>query len=218
MYTKSTPKIYYEVEGSGPPLILLHGNKEDHNIFDKLKASLKDSFTLYLVDARGHGKSEKVNEYHYSDMADDILRIIDENHLCQPYFYGFSDGGIVGLLCAVKRKNAFSKMILSGANANVSGLKALPLFGMKLGYFISRDKRTKMMLKEPSISKEELQSIRCKTLVLAGENDLIKEAHTRYIAKCIKDSKLIIYPKKLHGDYVVHSDFLKDDIKAFLYT
>ena len=57
MFTKSPPEIYYEKIGTGKPLILLHGNKEDHTIFNKLTASLKNSFTVYSIDSRGHGKS-----------------------------------------------------------------------------------------------------------------------------------------------------------------
>ena len=69
MFTKSLPQIYYEKCGTGKPIILVHGNKEDHTIFTKLMNSLKNHFTIYAVDNRGHGKSDKTNTYHYNDMA-----------------------------------------------------------------------------------------------------------------------------------------------------
>ena len=216
MFTDSKPKIYYEKIGTGKPLILLHGNKEDHTIFNKLIGSLKNTFTIYALDSRGHGKSDNTNTFHYSDMADDVLRLIDELKLNKPCFYGFSDGGIVGIICAIKRPDAFEKMIISGANITPKGLKPAILFGMKLSYFFTRDKRTKMMLNEPNITTAELNKIECPTLVLAGEFDMITKKETKQIADGIPNSTLKIIKGKGHGDYVVNSDYLKDIITEYM--
>lgn len=215
MLTKSTPHIYFEKCGNGKPLILVHGNKEDHTIFNKLINALKNNFTVYAIDSRGHGKSDKASTFHYSDMADDVLRLIDELQLGKPCFYGFSDGGIIGLLCAIKRNNVFDKMIISGANITPKGLKAHIRIGMKLSYIFTRDSRTKMMLCEPNITADELKKITCPTLVLAGEFDIIAERETKAIANNIPNSALKILKDKHHGDYVVNSDFLKDIIIEF---
>ena len=56
--------LYYEVRGNGRPLILLHGNGEDHTIFEEAAEVLSKSFACYLIDSRGHGKSTPVKEYH----------------------------------------------------------------------------------------------------------------------------------------------------------
>ncbi|MCM1286003.1 MAG: alpha/beta hydrolase [Acetobacter sp.] len=216
MFTQSHPKIYYEKTGTGKPLILVHGNKETHKIFDKLIDELKDSFTIYALDSRGHGQSDRVNEYHYADMADDVLRLIEEEGIEKPSFFGFSDGGIIGILCAVKSPDKFDKIIIAGANITVNGLKTVSLLGMKLNYLITRDKLTKMMLKEPNISISSLKKITCPVLVLAGEWDIIKKEHTKLIAKSISNSQLIIFKHKGHGDYIVHNAFTAETIKTFI--
>lgn len=216
MFTKSSPEIYYEKIGTGKPLILLHGNKEDHTIFNKLTASLKNSFTVYSIDSRSHGKSSSTEELHYTDMADDVLRFIDELKLEKPCFYGFSDGGIIGLLCCIKRPDVFEKMIISGANITVNGLKPLIRFGSAISYFFTHDKRTKMMLSEPNITVSELKKIKCPTLVLAGEFDIICEKETRLIADSIPNSTLRIIKGKGHGDYVVNSDYLRGTITEYI--
>lgn len=216
MFTESTPEIYYKKCGTGRPLILVHGNKEDHSIFNKLTDALKDKFTIYAPDSRGHGKSGSTDEFHYSDMADDVLRFIDELKLDKPCFYGFSDGGIIGLLCCIKRPDAFEKMIISGANISTKGLKLPFRIGSKISYFFTHDKRTKMMLNEPNITADELKSIKCPTLVLAGEFDMICEKETCLISKYIPNSTLNIIKGKGHGDYVVNSDFLKDIITEYI--
>jgi len=216
MFTNQKPRIYYEKTGSGKPLILLHGNKENHHIFDELVSVLKDSYTLYCVDSRGHGNSDKVKVYHYEDMAEDILNLIDEENIENPGFYGFSDGAIVGIICAVKRPDVFSELILSGANVTVKGLKPNVLFGMRLSYFFTRDKRTKMMLYEPCITKEELQRIRCDTLITAGEFDIIRREETDFIADNIPKSELKIIKGKSHGDYIVHKTDMENIIRNFV--
>lgn len=215
MYTSKSPKIYYEKTGSGKPLILLHGNKENHHIFDELTEKLKDEYTIYCVDARGHGKSEKVKSYHYEDMADDILALIEEENIENPDFYGFSDGAIVGILCAVKKPDLFDRLILSGANVTVKGLKSSVLLGMRLSYFFTRDKRTKMMLAEPNITKQQLGSVKSKTLVVAGEFDIIKYKETQFIAENIPNTELKIMKGKSHGDYIIHKTDMADLIRNF---
>lgn len=216
MFTQSQPKIYYDKIGTGKPLVLVHGNKETHKIFDKLIDALKDSFTIYAVDSRGHGQSDKVSEYHYADMADDILRLIEEEGIEKPSLFGFSDGGIIGILCAVKASDKFDKIIAAGANIAVNGLKTIPLAGMRLNYLITRNSLTKMMLKEPVIPISELKKITCPVLVLAGEWDIIKEKHTRMIAENIRNAQLMIFRRKGHGDYIVHNSFTAQTIKNFL--
>ena len=51
----SKVNLYYEKYGEGQPLILLHGNGENHKIFEKSIAVLKEHFTVYALDSRGHG-------------------------------------------------------------------------------------------------------------------------------------------------------------------
>lgn len=216
MFTQSQPKIYYDKIGTGKPLILVHGNKETHKIFDKLIDALKDSFAIYAVDSRGHGQSDKVSEYHYADMADDILRLIEEEGIEKPSLFGFSDGGIIGILCAVKASAKFDKIIAAGANITVNGLKTIPLIGMRLNYLITKNSLTKMMLKEPNIPISELKKVTCPVLVLAGEWDIIKEKHTRMIAENIRNAQLMIFRRKGHGDYIVHNSFTAQTIKNFL--
>jgi pimeloyl-ACP methyl ester carboxylesterase len=54
--------LFYEKSGAGSPVILLHGNGEDHHIFDALAAKLESGFTVYSVDSRNHGQSEKTDD------------------------------------------------------------------------------------------------------------------------------------------------------------
>ena len=124
--------LYYEVYGKGIPIILLHGNSETHEIFDKLIEKLKDKYKVYAIDSRCHGKSEDTNKISYELMRDDIISFIRKLKIDKPILYGFSDGGIIGLLVAIKEPDILSKLIISGANLNSKGMKKKMLFFCKL--------------------------------------------------------------------------------------
>lgn len=208
--------IYYEVYGEGKPIILLHGNSETHEIFDRLIERLENNYKVYAIDSRCHGKSEKTEEISYDLMSVDMIEFIKKLKIDKPIVYGFSDGGIVGLLVAIKQPKLLSKLIISGANLNPNGMSKSMLIISKIGYFITRNKLFKMMIKEPNISSKDLEKIEIPTYVLAGEKDVIMEEHTRLIAENIKNSKLEIIPKENHSSYIVHSEKIYDIIKKYI--
>ncbi|MBR2739188.1 MAG: alpha/beta hydrolase [Oscillospiraceae bacterium] len=196
-------QLYYEVVGSGSPLVMVHGNGEDHTIFNEAVDILKDRFTVYTVDSRDHGQSTKVSELHYSDMADDLLVFLNDLDLKDVTFYGFSDGGIIGLLLAQKT-DRLSRLIVSGANLTPDGVKSSLRLFIKIMYFFTKDSKLKMMLNEPHITAESLSAISVPTTVMAGEKDLIRKKETEAIAAAIPGSKLRIIKGEGHGSYIVH--------------
>lgn len=208
--------LYYEVYGEGKPIILLHGNSETHEIFDKLIDKLKESYKVYAIDSRCHGKSEDPIDISYDIMSNDIIQFIKKLSIENPILYGFSDGGIVGLLVAIKEPNLLSKLIVSGANVTPDGIKKSDYILSKVMYFFTRNKLFKMMLNEPNITSEELKKINVPTIILTGEKDIIKYQHTKYIANNISNSSLDIINNEKHGSYVVHSDKLYGIIKKYL--
>ena len=70
-------RLNYEVAGSGRPLIMVHGNGEDHTIFHEAVSQLRKHFTVYTVDSRDHGASTRVDELHYTDMRDDMIDFME---------------------------------------------------------------------------------------------------------------------------------------------
>lgn len=198
--------LFYEKYGEGSPLILLHGNGESHRIFDRAIPILSRRFTVYALDTRGHGESDPVREFHYSDMAEDVKCFIEALKLEKPVLYGFSDGGIVGLLVASTYPGLLSRLIVSGANTEPEGLRNGWFRLFRIAYRVTRDPKIGMMLSEPDISTEALSRIEIPCVILAGSRDLIKEEHTRYIAGAIRSSSLVLLKGENHMSYVVHSE------------
>lgn len=198
-------QIYYEKIGTGRPLVMIHCNSMSHMIFMRAAKLLSARFTVYLPDSRDHGKSQKVKTLHYEDMAEDIYQFITKLRLEKPVFYGFSDGGIVGLLLASKHPELLSEMIVSGASLNPDSTKDLPMKFFKLWSHVDRSDKMRIMMREPNITDEMLSSISIPTFVTAGSGDVIKEAHTRHIAETIPGAKLKIFEGESHSSYILNS-------------
>jgi pimeloyl-ACP methyl ester carboxylesterase len=206
--------LYFEKFGcEQPPLILLHGNGESHEIFNELVPLLTDRYTVYAIDSREHGQSERnypLLELHYTDMAEDIAQFIQKLKLDKPTICGFSDGAILTLMLGYTYPELCGKLVICGANANPKGLKKSVLLKMKAEYMIHRDAKFKMMLTEPHIFRKDLQRIQSEVTVLAGEKDMIRRHHTEAIAAVIPHSDLHILSGEDHCSYVVHNTKLAE--------
>ena len=204
-------ELNYEVIGSGDPLIMVHGNSEDHTIFTEAAEVLKDHYTCYLVDTRSHGKSGKVKPLHYKDMAQDYVEFIKALELQNVTFFGFSDGGILGLLVAMEG-GLVDTLIVSGANTYPGAVEDKTAKIMKIIYFVTRSDKFRLMLTEPDIRAEDLQKIRCKTFVLAGSKDAVKRENTDFIAANIPNATEMILEGETHTSHIVHNAKIADII------
>lgn len=202
--------IFYEKMGEGEPLILLHGNGETHEIFEEAAERLAQRYTVYLPDTRGHGRSGKVEEYHYEDMARDVYCFIKVMGLERPTVYGFSDGGIVGLLLASQYPGLLKRLVVSGVNARPDDIKRPVLWLMKADYALRRKPLTKLMLTEPNITDEQLAAIDVPVEVTAGRRDMIKQSAMLDICRKIPHSTFTLFQGEDHGSYIIHSTKIAD--------
>ena len=209
-------KLFYHKEGSGRPVILLHGNGEDHTIFDVAMKDLARSYTVYALDSRSHGKSDPVPTLTYREMAEDVAAFIRQQGLEKPALVGFSDGGVVALLVALRWPDLPGRLVVAGANMTPAGINQPWRTLMRVQNRISPDPKLDLMLTQPHLAGWQLTGITAPTLVLAGEKDLIDENQTRRIARSIPGAKLLILPGETHGSYVVHSDKLYPAMANFL--
>lgn len=209
--------ICYERTGeSGSPVILIHGNREDHHIFDVLAEKLSQNHVVYAMDTRGHGESATPKEYHYIDMAKDVINLIHALDIEKPYILGFSDGGIIALLVAINASELLSGIICCGANLTPAGLNHKDIREMKKDYKKTEDPRILMMLQEPDIHPEDLENITVPAMIFAGQHDCVRQKETETIAKYIPNASLQILKGEDHGSYIVNSSTLYQFIYNFI--
>ena len=209
--------LHYEVAGEGKPVVLVHGNGEDHHLFDVgIGQLVAAGYKVYAPDSRGHGLNEPLSEYHYADMAEDMYQFIQKLKIWKPAFYGFSDGGIIGLMLAIRHPDCLSALAISGTNLSPEGL--IPSFVEEYTAMNQKkpDPLITLMLTEPHIDPETLKDISIPVLVTAGENDLILQSETEKIAGLIPNADLQILKGHDHGSYVAGSGMIGELLIRFL--
>jgi pimeloyl-ACP methyl ester carboxylesterase len=204
-------RIYYEIYGSGAPLLLLHGNSSSISSFEKQIPALAKQFRVIAVDSRGQGKStEDGKTYTYDLFAEDMNAFLDHLHLDSVNIVGWSDGGNTGLIMAMNYPSRVRKLVTMGANIFINDhvvekwvFKTLnkekkDLLRDNYPGSANRLRLINLLLTEPKHHFDELNRVTCPVLVMAGEKDVIKESHTRNIAQAIPGSTLMIIPKATH--------------------
>jgi len=218
--------IYYEVYGKGEPLFLLHGNGGSIDAFSKEIPELSKHFKVIAMDTRAQGKSTDISKepLTYIKFADDVKALADELKFKKINILGWSDGGNTAIEFAIKYPKNTNKIVTSGANVFPNGAGENEVENMKKDAAKMRAENKperdirllQLMIDEPKITKEQLNKIKAKVFVVAGENDLILRSHTEYIAKEIPNSKLKIFKGASHGVPVERAEELSKDVIEFI--
>lgn len=193
--------------GEGFPLILLHGNGEDVSYFAHQMEPFAKHFRVIAIDTRGHGQTLRGNApFTIRQFAEDLLGFMDQHRIKKAHILGFSDGGNIAMVFALAHPERVEKLILNGANLDASGVKRSIQIPIEIGYriaklFAGKSPEAKknaellgLMVNDPNVKPEELAQIQCPTLVVAGSKDMIKEEHTRLIARSIPGSEMVVIP------------------------
>lgn len=218
MLIKLDEKRYLNLvqSGEGQSIVLLHGNAENHGIFQKLRSVLEKQFHVLAIDSPGHGKSYQPQELDYAMMAKDIAELIKLTTKNKPLIVGYSDGGIIALHIAIHEPSLAAGLVICGTNISLDGLDESSLEELqKIRESGRADAYTKLMLNQKAIAIDQLRTIKIPVLVTAGEHDVIKLSHSRIIAAAVPKSKLRIFEGEDHGSYVVQSTTLAPIITEF---
>jgi pimeloyl-ACP methyl ester carboxylesterase len=94
-----TPINYSEL-GHGPGLVLIPGSMGSATDYLRLARNLASSYTIYVVDRRGHGQSGPIQDSHAMAVERQDIQLVAE-HTASPYLFGHSIGGLIGLEVAL---------------------------------------------------------------------------------------------------------------------
>ena len=199
--------LWVVATGTGPALVLLHGNSESHRIFDSLVPYLGGSFTLVGIDSRAHGLSPRgAHGLTIASMADDVATTLGELGLAGVPVVGFSDGANIAIELALRHPGLASSLVLIGANLFPQGLKprskavtdaahAVSAFGARyLPDLEPLVERLGLMVHDPSIDPGDLAAIDAPALVVTGERDVILPAHTEMLAASLRRARQLVIP------------------------
>ncbi len=117
-FTNDGIKIYYEIKGEGPPVIMIHGFAMTLGTtwLPRLINSLKKEYRLILLDCRGHGKSDKPHgDSNYGPkMTDDVIKLMEHLSIEKANFIGHSNGAHMIFWLLLDKPDLFISAILGG--------------------------------------------------------------------------------------------------------
>lgn len=193
-------------------MLLLHGNGENGEYFTHQMEYFSKTYRVIAIDTRGHGKSPRgTKPFTIRQFAEDLHAFMDEQNIERANILGFSDGGNIALVFALKYPERVKKLILNGANLDSKGVKRSVQLPIEIGYKIASffagkspdaAKNAEMlglMVNDPNVSPDELHEFPVRTLVIAGTRDMIREAHIRLIYESLPDAELVL----LKGDHFI---------------
>lgn len=205
-------QLHYIEQGSGQPLILLHGNGEDNSYFEHQIDLFSKHYRVIAIDTRGHGQSPRGEKpFTIKQFAEDLHDFMDEKGIEKAHILGFSDGGNIALTFALKHPEKVEKLILNGADLFPSGVKPRYQWPIVVGYhiaklFANKSEKAKhnaellgLMVNEPNIATSDLAKLTMPVLVIAGTKDMIKESHTKLIYKSLPNAQLSL----IEGDHFI---------------
>jgi len=239
-------RIYYEVEGEGPPLILLHGLTEDSGWWrdSGYVESLRNDYRLILIDARGHGASDKPHipdAYKLELLVSDIVEVLNDLGISKAHFLGFSMGGWIGFGIGKYASERFHSLIIgamspyrepNAPNITFERLKKgkdfiWPEIENMMGPWITPQLRARLRANDLEalialVSKDWMLSLEgvlptmtMPCLLFAGEADLYYPGAKR-CADSMPNATFVSFPNLGHMDTLFRSDLVMPYIKKFL--
>ena len=209
--------LYYETYGSGPVLLLMHGNGGSIARMACQIAFFSSSHKVVALDSRGRGKSEDGNApFTFEQQADDFSALLEQEHLDKADVLGQSDGGIIALLMGIRHPDKVRKIVASGPNLRPdnTAVSASAIAGMKASVaeaaaklvagdqsrdWARRKRQIEQDLYEPHISLQQVRSIEAPTLLIGADRDVILPEHYLEIYKSLPHAQLFIIPGTTHG-------------------
>jgi pimeloyl-ACP methyl ester carboxylesterase len=223
-------KMYAETYGSGRPLLIVHGNGGAINNFLFQIPYFSKTYKVIVADSRSQGNSkDEGDSLSYEMMADDYAALLAEMKIDSAFVIGWSDGGINGLLLAIRHPEKVKKLAVTGANlwpdttAVFDDVEQLILAEYNSAKTMTNRtakqksawKLLRLMIEEPHISLTNLQKISVPTLVIGGDHDMVRPEHTLLIAQNIPSSYLWILPNSGHSTPLVYKDEFNKKVDEF---
>ena len=223
-------RIYCEIYGSGKPLLMIHGNGGSIGAFKNNIPYFAKNYTVIVADSRSQGKSvDPKDSLSFEMMADDQAALLDAVHVDSAYVLGWSDGGIIALLMAIRHPEKVIKLASTGANLWPDSTAIIPSFWIRdKQHFDTIDASKLKTAKEknnwklfsldwyqPNITLTALHTIKCPSLIIGGDHDLIRVEHTMAIFQNIPNASLWILPNSGHGTLIDYADEFNRKVDAF---
>ena len=217
------------------PVLLLHGGMSQSEGIDGRLTPAMRGFDVFAYDRAGHGRSpDQPGSFHFDFQFKEAVAYLEDVVKRPAHLIGFSDGGIISLLVAIRRPDLVKTITVVGANYHYkAGLPPIKAWTPdekereKYAHFSPDPPETlvpkiKKMVKiwatEPTMTLKELKTIKCPALVIAGDDDMSSLQHTNEIYQSIKNSRMAVIPGASHLIDKDQPELLNKIIRDFLFN
>lgn len=227
-------QMYYEIHGAGKPLVLIHGGGSTiETSFGRVIPALAANRQVIAVELQAHGRTSDRNaDLSFTQDADDVAALLEKLQVSKADFFGFSNGGTTALQIAIRHPKLVDHLILGSALAKRNGVPEqfwdfmrqarvgqMPVQLQEAyrkvakdpdGLQVMHDRDAKRMVNFEDIPDAMIQSVKAPTLIIIGDQDVIKPEHALEMHRQIAGSQLAIIPGS-HGAYIGEITTLNED-------
>lgn len=228
-------RTWYDELGSGEPLVMLHPGGVDSRALEPNSKALSEKFHVFLPERRGHGHTpDTKGDYSFDLMAEDTIHFIEQIVGKPVRIMGYSDGALVALLVAKKRPDLVVKLICAAGvyhrdgwyDEAIAPVSEPPEFMIASYADVSPDgkdhlsivleKLNKMHAENITLTRDDLKTIQCQTLVMLSDDDEVKLEHAISFYRALPQGELAVVPGTSHGFLVEKSDLSNKIMLDFL--
>jgi pimeloyl-ACP methyl ester carboxylesterase len=218
-------KMYYEIHGTGAPLVLIHGGGSTIGTsFGRILPSLAKTHKVIAVEMQAHGHTADIDRpLSFEQDADDIAELLRQLNISKADIMGFSNGASTTLEMAIRHPELVNKIIVASTFYKKDGapswfwdmMEHATFEGMPqplkdayleinpdtnaLYAMYKRDVARMQSFKD--IKEADMKAIRAPALIIAGDNDVVRPEHAVEMYRLLSHARLAILPG-VHGEYI----------------
>jgi pimeloyl-ACP methyl ester carboxylesterase len=232
--------MYYEIHGSGKPLILLHGQFATASMFYPILPELAHNRQVILIEQQGHGHTADIDRpLSFAQMGRDTAELLSQLGITDADVFGYSGGGTVALQLAKSNPHLIRKLALASTVYSMDGYFPYIVEGLKHASaeaFPSQMKQEYERVaphpenwsnliakgaqmannanKEDFLEPTQLQQITVPVLLVIGYNDIIRPEYAHEMAKLLRTKPVVLTGD--HASYITtQPQSLLDHLKKF---
>lgn len=218
-------KMYYEIHGTGKPLLLVHGGGSTINSsFGYWLPVLAKTHQVIAVEMQAHGRTADIDRpLSFEQDADDLAVLLKHLNISKTDVIGFSNGATTTMQLAIRHPELLDKIVLAAGNYTRDGMQPGMFDGFKNASIemlppelkadfakVNPDPKALQAMFDRDVARMDgfkdideslIRAVKTPALIMNGDKDVVRNEHAVYISQLLPNAKLAILPGT-HGEFL----------------